>query len=78
MLDWASVWTVVFVSAALAAFLVDPSTWISADKGIIAGRSALIATMSTAFWAAVTWLRRPDSTVPDEVQHKLPDNPPSG
>lgn len=75
-LDWLAVWVVVFVSAGLAAFLVDPSTWIGEEKGVIAIRSAVIASMSTAFWAAITWLRQPDSSVPDEVQHNLPDTPP--
>jgi hypothetical protein len=41
-------------------------------------RAAVIATFITAFYSAVTWLRRPDTVVPKDILEKLPSDPPDG
>lgn len=74
--DWGAVWLVVFISVALSTFLVDPSQFEVADRWTLAARAALLATFVTAFYASVTWLRRPGSTVPEDIRDRLPDDPP--
>lgn len=76
-LDWFAVFLVVFITTALATFFVDPSPIEVMDKGVLMWRSGLIAIAVTVFYAAVTWLRRSGSTVPEDIADRLPSDPPS-
>lgn len=77
-LDWVAVWLIVWITAAFATFLVDPAPIESLLEGTLLARSALIATFVTAFYGAVTWLRRDQVSVPKDILDKLPQDPPTG
>lgn len=76
ILDWVAVFMVVFISTALATFLIDPSPIETVDRGVLVYRASVLAICVTVFYAAVVWLRRQGSSVPDDIQKKLPQNPP--
>lgn len=75
--DWLAVFILVAVSVGLSAFLVDPSQIETADKGELAWRAVIVAGGVTAFYGSLTWIRRPNSSVPDDVQQRLPQDPPT-
>jgi hypothetical protein len=76
--DWLAVWAISFISVAFSTYLVDPSTVENLDRSVLLQRAAVIATFITAFYSAVTWLRRPDTVVPKDILEKLPSDPPDG
>lgn len=77
IIDWVAVWLIVFISVALSTFVIDPSNFEDLDKGVLIWRSGLLSTFVTVFYASVTWLRRPGSTVPEDIRDKLPQDPPT-
>ena len=77
VLDWVAVWLIIFISVAFSTFLVDPTQFEILDKGVLVGRAALLASFVTVFYGAVTWLKRPASTVPAEILDRLPSDLPA-
>ena len=78
LLDWLCVWLVVFITVALAAFLVDTTQILTSDPRPLLARALTLATAVTVFYAATTWLRQPGSTVPKDILERLPSDPPQG
>lgn len=78
VLDWLCVWLIVFLSVALSTFMVDPSGSVDENFGTLVLRGALLASAVTGFYASWVWVRRETSTVPQDVQDKLPSNAPNG
>jgi hypothetical protein len=76
-LDWVAVWLIIFISVAFSTFLVDPSQFERTDFHLLVARAAILATFVTVFYAAVSWLKRPSSTVPAEILDKLPTDLPA-
>ena len=78
VLDWFAVWVIIFVSAALSTFIIDPTQFEQADKGVLLWRAGTLATAVTAFLAAITWVKRPKSSIPQDVIDRLPSDLPEG
>jgi hypothetical protein len=77
-LDWVAVWLILFISVALSTYLIDPSNFEVADKGLLVTRAAILSTSVTLFYMAATWLRRTNSTVPGDILDRLPNDVPEG
>lgn len=74
--DWVAVFLIVFISVALATFLIDPSPIETMDRGTLIYRAFVLASCVTIFYASAVWLRRQGSSVPDDIRSKLPQDPP--
>jgi hypothetical protein len=77
ILDWIAVWLIVFIATTTSTFIVDPSQVLNIDMGTLLYRSSLFTSAVTIFYGSWTWLRRAGTTVPQEIQDKLPHNAPS-
>ncbi len=78
ILDWVAVWLILFISVALSTYLIDPSNFEIADKGVLLVRASVLSTSVTIFYMAATWLRRTGSTVPGDILDRLPSDVPEG
>lgn len=74
LLDWIGVWLIVFTSSALSVFVITPSPLDTDEFRWFAVRAVIFSTMVTAFLGSWTWVRRRYSTVPQDVQVKLPSD----
>jgi apolipoprotein N-acyltransferase len=76
VVDWIGVWLIVFLSVALSTFVVDPSGSETTNFWVLIVRAAILATAVTLFYGSWVWVRRETSTVPQDIQDKLPANAP--
>ena len=71
-------WTILFLSSALSTFIIDPTQFEVTDKGVLLWRAGSLATAITLFFISITWVKRPRSSIPDDVVSRLPNDLPEG